>query len=433
MLCLFFIVSFGQTEGLQGASIVQVNFSTELARTSFYNVLPIDTLDIFSNKNNETLEILLRPGQLSTLWSLCLSEPNIQVTVIVPDLSNQVSKEFKEMLEQEERIQKLLQEKKIFKTYSDFLLSDEFFRGYHNYSVILDFVKELQRKYPSLISPAIAIGESVEGRTIQLFKIQVPQDNNDKRNGKAQRISLWINSLQHAREWVSAPTTQYIIWKLLEGYTEGNPEIRRLLSMIDIHYVPVLNVDGFLYTHSNNRMWRKNRRGGYGVDLNRNWKAGWGSGSSTNRNSEVFRGESPMSEPECQAVDKYIRDNPSIRYGIDFHSFSEVLLRPWGKQSTVTPDETFLRDFGQSVVNAVNQVFARRYKNWRAAQLGIGNGLDDQMYEEYKMISGFTMELRPSSSFGGGFHLPPDQILDCGKENLAGVLKLMNLMVLHSQ
>lgn len=191
----------------------------------------------------------------------------------------------------------------------------------------------------------------------------------------------------------------------------------------------MLNVDGFLYTHSNARLWRKNRRGGYGVDLNRNWKAGWGSGSSDNRNSEVYRGPSALSEPENQSVDKYLKEHTNeIHYGIDFHAFSEVVLRPYGRTRDPCRDEDKLRGIGQKMVEAIEKVNRKLYNNWRAVQLGLGNGLDDEFYDTHKFKGGFCTELRPRSSFGGGFILPPREILPTAKENLEGVIELLTIM-----
>ncbi len=91
--------------------------------------------------------------------------------------------------------------------------------------------------------------------------------------------------------------------------------------------MPFLNPDGFKYTERD-RMWRKNRRGGYGVDINRNWASGWGGeGSSNQRNSEVFRGERALSEPESTAVDNYFKSHRSIKGSIDFHQYGQIILR----------------------------------------------------------------------------------------------------------
>ena len=213
--------------------------------------------------------------------------------------------------EQKEKIKNLKTKKEI----SNFIYSEEYYKNYHKYEDIIKYVDGLVEKYPKLIKK-FELGETIEKRKIYGYRIKTK---------KGLKKKFWLNSLQHAREWISAPTTQYIIWQLLNGYGKDE-RITKYLKEIEIHYVPVLNVDGFIYTHTNSRLWRKNRRGGYGVDLNRNWKAGFGVGSSSNIGSQVYRGTHALSEPENESVDKYIKKH-SIKFGIDFHCYSEVLLR----------------------------------------------------------------------------------------------------------
>jgi carboxypeptidase A4 len=75
----------------------------------------------------------------------------------------------------------------------------------------------------------------------------------------------------------------------------------------------VLNPDGYEYTHTNNRLWRKNRRNPElgecsGTDLNRNFDIYWaGQGTSPNPCSEIYTGTSAFSEPETQAVKDYLK------------------------------------------------------------------------------------------------------------------------------
>ena len=76
--------------------------------------------------------------------------------------------------------------------------------------------------------------------------------------------------------------------------------------------VPVLNPDGYEYSRTTDRMWRKNRRKNSGskcdgVDLNRNFEKGFGTASSGNPCHEDFRGPEAFSEPESAALRDYIQ------------------------------------------------------------------------------------------------------------------------------
>lgn len=86
-------------------------------------------------------------------------------------------------------------------------------------------------------------------------------------------------------------------------------------SKVDFAIVPVLNPDGYEYTHTNNRLWRKNRsksKATYlgrcaGTDLNRNFAYKWGGlGSSIDPCMEIYAGVGAFSEPESQALKCYL-------------------------------------------------------------------------------------------------------------------------------
>lgn len=125
---------------------------------------------------------------------------------------------------------------------------------------------------------------------------------------EALKITIWNFVGAHAREWISPATVTYIIRELVEN--RANYE--SFVSDVDFHIVPVLNVDGYHYSHSKNRMWRKNRRiiPGFcnGVDLNRNFGYKWGqSGAATiNTCATNYAGKESFSEPESKAIRNYV-------------------------------------------------------------------------------------------------------------------------------
>jgi len=76
----------------------------------------------------------------------------------------------------------------------------------------------------------------------------------------------------------------------------------------DYYIMPVVNADGYEYTFTVDRLWRKNRRkAGYagcsGVDLNRNFGYKWGGkGTSKDICKDTYAGSKPFSEPESDAI-----------------------------------------------------------------------------------------------------------------------------------
>lgn len=144
-----------------------------------------------------------------------------------------------------------------------------------------------------------------EGRDIEAVVVREP--------GPPTKPVIWIDCGIHAREWVSPPTCLHAIQRLVEAANSVEPR-ENLLAAFDFYILPVANPDGYEYSWTTNRMWRKNRRPHtsgqspfgrkcFGVDPNRNFPVDfYGSGASMNPCDDVFHGNQPFSEPESQAI-----------------------------------------------------------------------------------------------------------------------------------
>lgn len=89
-------------------------------------------------------------------------------------------------------------------------------------------------------------------------------------NGNANNKAIWVDGGIHAREWITPATVTYIINHLVSNF-ENEP---KYIQNIDWYIAPLMNPDGYEYTHDVDRLWRKNRaRSGQcaGTDLNRNF------------------------------------------------------------------------------------------------------------------------------------------------------------------
>lgn len=110
--------------------------------------------------------------------------------------------------------------------------------------------------------------------------------------------------------------------------------------------MPLANPDGYEYSHTTDRLWRKSRGGGYGrgpcagVDLNRNFGYRWGGqGTSQAPCSEVYAGPKAFSEPETRAQQQFMaRTAANFRAFLTFHSYGQYILYPWGYDRVVPPD-----------------------------------------------------------------------------------------------
>ncbi|MED5622395.1 M14 family metallopeptidase [Ideonella sp. BN130291] len=183
---------------------------------------------------------------------------------------------------------------------------------------------------------------------------------------------LFINSAIHAREYTTAPLNLEFARWLINGYGT-NADATWILDHQEVHLMLQANPDGRKKAEAG-LSWRKNTNTAYcrlrpnkrGADLNRNFEFSWnstgGQGSSGNACNETYRGPSPASEPEDQAIQAYIRSlwpdrrgpNPSdpapadtSGVHLDIHSYSQLVLWPWGNTTAPSGNATALQTMGR--------------------------------------------------------------------------------------
>ena len=106
--------------------------------------------------------------------------------------------------------------------------------------------------------------------------------------------------------------SSYCLAKVMQQITNGTDSISKFIrDNIEIVIVPVANPYG--YNHNQ----RKNENG---VDLNRNFTAGWT--SSADPSSDYYGGASPASETETQLLTSLLNDNDDAYYAVDFHNIA---------------------------------------------------------------------------------------------------------------
>ena len=240
-------------------------------------------------------------------------------------------------------------------------MRQEFFEDYHTYDEIIGFYTSLAAEYPSLVTMEPSIGESIELRPMPAVRITAAAN--------PQNVPRFLMTCQiHAREWVSSSTCAFMADQLVRNY-EQDSRVRALLEASEVIFIPFVNPDGYAYTWSNDRLWRKNRRVNTnsacrGVDLNRNFNIRWaepGGGSSGNPCSETYHGTAAESEPELLHLANFFRANPRIVGGIDYHSYSQLILRPWGFTLDPPPHEQQLKAVGDQMQAVIRSVHNQRY------------------------------------------------------------------------
>jgi len=293
-----------------------------------------------------------------------------------------------------------------------------FFAQYRDLAAIYTHLDGLVAERPDL-AQVQTVGTSVEGRPIRAIRITGPGD-------ASSRPQVVYSYLQHAREWITAMAGAFLADRLVHDHGV-DPVVTALVDRVEFWIVPITNPDGYVYTWSTDRLWRKNRRnngaGIFGVDLNRNWDAGWGGqGSSGDPSSDIYRGPAPFSEPESQALRDLMLGLPRLEGYIDIHNFSQLVLQPYGYTIALPPDHDVLDELGGVMNAAMAGVHGKSFVHgpiWTTITPASGNGVD-WSYDVLDALA-FAFELRDQGEFG--FLLPPEQIVPASEESLAGALE----------
>ena len=295
------------------------------------------------------------------------------------------------------------------------------FTDYGDFPTLVAYMNTLAGMRPDL-AEVVNIGATVQNRPIWMIRVHGP-------DAPPRRRAVFYNGCQHAREWISPPVTLYIADQLIRNY-DTDPAIAALLSRVTFCLVPVVNSDGYVYTwqSQNTRLWRKNRRrnpnGSYGIDLNRNWSVGFGGpGSSGSQGSDTYRGPSAFSEPETAALSAYMTAHPEIVASLDIHSYSQLILWPWGYQQPVTPDEPTFSAVGGAMRDLILAVHGMTYRPGATYDnIYPASGIASDWSYGARRIWGFSFELRDTGDTG--FLLPASQILPNCEEILPAALYL---------
>ncbi len=254
--------------------------------------------------------------------------------------------------------------------------------GFYTLNEVIAELDTMKMLYPNLITERVPIGYSIENRPIWMVKIS---DNPDLNENEPQVL---YTALHHAREPQGLMTVIYYMYYLLEKYGI-DPEVTYLVNNREIYFIPVVNPDGYEHNRNTNPngggMWRKNRRnngGSFGVDLNRNygpyayWDAPNG-GSSTSPSSETYRGTAPFSEPETATIRDFLLTK-GIKACLNYHTYSNLLIYPYGALSRETPDSLIFREFARDMTAYNGYVYGTDMQTVGYSTRG---NSDDYMYD----------------------------------------------------
>ncbi|WP_419999915.1 M14 family metallopeptidase [Streptomyces boninensis] len=288
---------------------------------------------------------------------------------------------------------------------------------YHNYAEMNTEINQRLQQYPNIMRRQV-IGKSYQGRDIVAIKVSdnVATDENEP--------EVLFTHHQHAREHLTVEMALYLLRELGAGYGSDS-RVTNAVNGREIWIVPDLNPDGGEYDIATGsyRSWRKNRQPNtgsryVGTDLNRNWNYRWGccGGSSGSTSSETYRGSAAESAPEVKVVANFARSRviggkQQIKAGIDFHTYSELVLWPYGYTYNDTGPGLTQDDHDAFAAVGRKMAASNGYTPEQSSDLYITDGtINDYLWGTQKIFS-YTFEMYPRSAGGGGFY-PPDEVIE---------------------
>ncbi|HZJ23453.1 MAG TPA: M14 family metallopeptidase [Anaerolineales bacterium] len=303
--------------------------------------------------------------------------------------------------------------------------------AYHDYAEMVAEIQQAEADHGAIFD-LFAMGTSYEGRTIWAGKI-----SDNVGTDEAEPEVLFTHH-QHAREHLTVEMGLYTLRTLTDEYGT-NQQITDLVNSREVWMVFDVNPDGGEYDIATGtyRSWRKNRQPNsgstaVGTDLNRNWGYRWGccGGSSGTFSSETYRGSAPFSAPETTVISNFVNSRviggeQQITVAIDFHTYQELVLWPYGYTFTDVPADMTQDDHDVLVTMGQAMAATNGYTPEQASDLYITDGtINDWLYGVHGIMN-YTFEMYPRTSTQGGFY-PPDEVIPTQtSRNRAAVLYLI--------
>ncbi|KAF2850345.1 hypothetical protein T440DRAFT_397318 [Plenodomus tracheiphilus IPT5] len=306
--------------------------------------------------------------------------------------------------------------------------SISWFNAYHSIADHMQWVSDLAAAYPNN-AEVISAGKSVEGRDIKGIHIW-------GNGGKGSKKGVVWHGTVHAREWITTMVVEYAAYKLL---TSTDAATAAFKNNYDFYIFPIVNPDGFAYTQTNDRLWRKNRQttpsaSCVGRDINRNWPSHWDQrgGASTAPCDQDYKGPSAGDGVETKALKAQLDSvaaGKGVQLYMDIHSYSQLWMYPYGWTCTgVLPNAAKFSSLTTGAIAAVKAVHGTTFTGGPICNTiyQVSGDSVDYAFEVAKANYSMTVELRDTGTYG--FVLPAAQILPSAEETWAGLAYLLKNM-----
>lgn len=282
---------------------------------------------------------------------------------------------------------------------------------------IYAWLEKLSQDHPGVVK-LLDMGASTQGLPIKGVRIAFGAEN---------LTSVFVESGIHAREWIAPATATYFIDQLLHS---NDASVQALARAHNWFIFPVVNPDGYRYTFTGDRMWRKNRQlFGIcrGVDLNRNFPLHWNTtGASGNPCHYDFSGPSAASEVETQRIIKFLETHVTpdrIRTYLALHSYSQLIMFPYGHSAERVDNYDDLKEIGQLAAGRIKELTGQEYKSGSIYETiyPSSGGSKDYAHGQLKVPITFSFELRGPPTSREMFILPAKEIEPTAREAFGAV------------
>ncbi|KAL0879728.1 hypothetical protein ABMA27_003441 [Loxostege sticticalis] len=412
VLCVTLYVVCAKHEEYDGHALYQVvvkNAEQALSVNGLENEIPVD---VFAYANTGRAGQIRVPKDQKMKFEAILKLMDVEYSILTENI--------KEELELEDRLLAEVASRPSNRSASGIALP---FDQIHRLQVVDDYLVRVANAYPNRVTVESA-GRSVEGRDMKYLKISTTNFE-DRR-----KPVIYLMSLLHAREWVTLPGSLYAIEKLVIDVSDQD-----LVNDFDWIIMPIANPDGYEFSHTGSRFWRKNRRSNnlgsfcMGVDLNRNFNASWGTASSGNPCMETYHGAGPFSEPETANIRRVLNAHRDrIDMFIDLHSFGSMILFGWGN-GQLAPNALTLNFVGVQMAQAIDRVKWPSKPNYVVGNIfhvlgyRASGGSSDYAQAGQGIPLSYTYELPGFAGASGinGFLVDPAFIRQAGFETWEGI------------
>uniref|UniRef100_A0A915DW01 Peptidase M14 carboxypeptidase A domain-containing protein n=1 Tax=Ditylenchus dipsaci TaxID=166011 RepID=A0A915DW01_9BILA len=400
-------------------------------------------IDIWSEANvyRKSVDVLVAPEFARHFVAALRKRGVLQIDLLKNDIQRDIDREKRRTIKRTRRsghhnqlltnseLESLTAEESARHNRVDFDLN-----SYNRYSKIVDYLQNLVQSNPDT-TQLLNITKTFEGRDLVGIKIAKLYSS---------KPTVFIDAGIHAREWIAPAVALYLIDRLVNNNSPEDHQITLLTDNFDFVIFPMANPDGYEYSHTKDRFWRKTRSRNLtsskwcvGADGNRNWGYQWGeAGANRSPCSNIYTGASPFSEQEMTGIRDYIATQISdLKVYISLHSYGQLFLSPWGYTEEKPHNYEDQRMAAKLAVEAIKNSTGANYYYGTIAELmypASGTSIDYWQAKGVPYIYG--IELRPEDLDDNyGFTIPAEWIAPTGQEMLVALKKIGEYVAVHKR